>query len=66
MAPSFSIEITEFNSQKISISGNVVTPGIEPISIQPLYLDQAISQRGGIAISDVSFVVIRLYRDGNI
>ena len=66
MAPSFSIEITEFNSQKISVSGNVVTPGIEPISIQPLYLDQAISQRGGIAISDVSFVVIRLYRDGNI
>jgi polysaccharide export outer membrane protein len=66
MASSFSIEITEFNSQKISVSGNVVSPGIQPISMQPLYLDQAIYQRGGIAISDASFVVIRLYRDGSI
>ncbi|MDB4045888.1 polysaccharide biosynthesis/export family protein [Amylibacter sp.] len=66
VAPSFSIAISEFNSQYVSISGNVISPGIEAISLQPLYLDQAIYRRGGIAISDASFVVIRLYRDGSI
>ena len=32
--PSFSIEITKFKSQKISISGYVKSPGILPISLQ--------------------------------
>ena len=40
--PSFSIEITEFNSQTISVSGYVKSSGILPISLQNLYLDEAI------------------------
>tara|TARA_B110000879_G_C11164202_1_gene510431 strand:+ start:737 stop:2032 length:1296 start_codon:yes stop_codon:yes gene_type:complete len=66
MAPSFSIEIAEFNSQRVSIGGAVVSPGVEPISLQPLYLGQAISRRGGISINDKDFVIIRLYRNGSI
>ena len=66
VAPSFSIEVIEFNSQKVSVLGAVKSPGIEPIAMQPLYIDQAITLRGGITISDASFVVIRLYRNGYI
>ena len=66
IAPSFSIEISEFNSQKVFVSGNVVSPGIEPIAMQPLYLDQVIYRRGGINIGDASYVIIRLYRNGSI
>ena len=66
VSPSFSIEITEFNSQKISISGNVKSPGILPLTLQPLYLDEAIYESGGFAISDASFIIVRLYRNGSI
>ncbi len=66
LANSFSIEVAEFNSQKVSVVGAVVSPGIEPITLQPLYLDQVISLRGGIAINDSSFVIIQLYRNSSI
>jgi polysaccharide export outer membrane protein len=65
-AKSFSIEIAEFNSQKVAVVGAVVSPGIEAIALQPLYLDEAISRRGGISINDASFVTVRLYRSGSI
>ena len=66
VAPSFSIEITEFNSQKISITGNVISPGVFPLTLQPLYLDDAIYDSGGFAISDAAFIIVRLYRNGSI
>ena len=66
VTPSFSIEITEFNSQKVSISGNVISPGILPISLQSLYLDEAIFDAGGFSINDPSFIIVRLYRNGSI
>ena len=66
VTPSFSIEITEFNSQKVSISGNVISPGILPISLQSLYLDEAIFDSGGFSINDPSFIIVRLYRNGSI
>ena len=64
--PAFSIEITKFESQKISISGYVKSPGVLPISLQHLYLDEAIYQSGGFTISDASFIIVRLYREGSI
>ena len=66
VSPSFSIEINEFNSQKISISGNVKSPGILPLTLQPLYLDEAIYESGGFTISDASFIIVRLYRNESI
>jgi len=66
VSPSLSIEINEFNSQKISISGNVKSPGILPLTLQPLYLDEAIYESGGFTISDESFIIVRLYRNESI
>ena len=66
VSPSFSIEITEFNSQKISVSGSVKSPRVLPLTLQPLYLDEAIYESGGFAISDASFIIVRLYRNGSI
>jgi|TARA_B110000977_G_scaffold85572_1_gene114157 polysaccharide biosynthesis/export protein len=64
VSPSFSIEVTEFNSQRVSVFGAVMSPGIEPIALQPLYLDEVISRKGGISIDNAFFVIIRLYRNG--
>tara|TARA_B110000977_G_scaffold28777_1_gene37117 strand:- start:15385 stop:16701 length:1317 start_codon:yes stop_codon:yes gene_type:complete len=66
ISPTLSIEVTGFNSQKVSIIGNVASPGTEPIGLQPLFLDQAIYNKGGIKINNAIFVVIRLYRNGAI
>ena len=66
IAPSFSIEVAEFNSQKVSVTGNVISPGMISIALQPLYLDQAIYSKGGINTGDASYVIIRLYRKGSI
>ena len=66
IAPSFSIEVAEFNSQKVSVTGNVISPGMISIALQPLYLDQAIYSKGGIDTGDASYVIIRLYRKGSI
>lgn len=62
--PSFSLEIAEFNSQRVSIGGAVATPKVASISLTPLYLDEAITSAGGIAASDLDFTTIRIYRDG--
>ncbi|WP_244464800.1 polysaccharide biosynthesis/export family protein [Martelella endophytica] len=70
--PSFSLEISEFRSQKISVDGSVRQPMLEPITLTPLYLDDAITAAGGIASSansgpasiDLSTVAIKLYRGG--
>ena len=64
--PSFNIEITEFNSQEVSVSGSIKSPGVLPITLQPLYMDEAIYESGGFAISDASFIIVRLYRNGSI
>ena len=66
LTASFSMEVAEYNSQRVSVVGAVVSPGIEPIALQPLYLDEIISLRGGFTISDTSFILIYLYRDGSI
>lgn len=62
--PSFSLEIAAFNSKRVSIGGAVRKPTIAPITLIPLYLDEALSQAGGIKSNDPDFVTIRIYRDG--
>ena len=44
----------------------IKSPGILPISLQDLYLDEAIYESGGFTISDASFIIVRLYRNGSI
>jgi polysaccharide export outer membrane protein len=64
--PSFSLEIAEFNSQRVSVGGAVAKPAIVPISLTGLPLDEALLGAGGPLRTDVDFTTIRLYRDGTL
>ena len=64
--PTFNLEITDFNSQRVAVGGAVGTPQLEPITLTPLYLDEAITVAGGIAVEDPSYATVRLYRDGQV
>jgi len=64
--PTFNLEITEFNSQRVSVGGAVGKPQLEPITLTPLYLDEAITTAGGIQTADPSYATVRLYRDGEV
>ncbi|UWR35712.1 polysaccharide biosynthesis/export family protein (plasmid) [Sulfitobacter sp. W027] len=64
--PSFSLEIAEFNSKRVSIGGAVGNPTIIPITLTPLTLDQAVASAGGIQTPDLDYASIRLYRNGDL
>jgi polysaccharide export outer membrane protein len=64
--PSFSLEIAEFNSRKISVGGAVGKPTIVPVTLAPIYLDEALAAAGGIVANDQSQTSIRLYRNGTL
>lgn len=64
--PSFSLEIAQFNSQRVSVGGAVARPGIVTITLTGLQLDDALLGAGGVSTQDVDYAVIRLYRDGNL
>lgn len=60
--PSFSLEIAEFNSQRVAVGGEVREPSLVPITLRPLYLDEAISAAGGLAVPDERVARILLIR----
>ena len=62
--PSFNIEIAEFNSSRVAIGGAVANPGVVPVALSPLYLDEALSSVGGVVATEGA--AIRLYRDGQL
>ncbi|MCX7561619.1 polysaccharide biosynthesis/export family protein [Sulfitobacter sp. F26204] len=64
--PTFSLEIAEFNSKRVSLGGAVANPTVAPIRLTPLYLDEALAAAGGVASSDLDFASIRIYRDGTL
>jgi polysaccharide export outer membrane protein len=64
--PTFSLEISEFNSKKVAIGGAVSSPGVVPVTLTPLYLDEALSQAGGITVPDQDYASVRIYRDGTL
>ncbi|WP_186827159.1 polysaccharide biosynthesis/export family protein [Shimia ponticola] len=64
--PTFSLEVAEFNSKRVSIGGAVGAPGVTPITLTPLFLEEAIANAGGIRSSDIDFTSIRLYRNGTL
>ncbi|MEP0940400.1 MAG: polysaccharide biosynthesis/export family protein [Rhizobiaceae bacterium] len=64
--PSFSLEIAEFNSKRVSIGGAVGTAAVIPITLTPLTLDQAIAKADGIQTPDLEYASIRLYRQGDL
>lgn len=64
--PTFSLEIAEFNSKKVAIGGAVSNPGVVPVTLTPLYLDEALSSAGGISAADPDVTAVRIYRDGTL
>jgi polysaccharide export outer membrane protein len=64
--PTFSIEIAEFNSKRVSIGGAVRNPTVAPITLTPLFLQEVLAVAGGVVAPDRDFVTIRLYRDGQL
>ncbi|TNE63456.1 MAG: sugar transporter [Rhodobacteraceae bacterium] len=64
--PTFSLEISQFNSKKVSIGGAVSTPGVIPVTLTPLYLDEALAQVGGTTAANLDYTSVRIYRNGTI
>lgn len=62
--PTFSLEIAEFNSRRVSIGGAVGSPAVVPVALTPLYLDEALAAAGGIQVEDLDYASVRLYREG--
>lgn len=64
--PTFSLEIAEFNSRKVSVGGAVATPAVLPVALTPLVLGDALAAAGGITVADLDFASVRIYRDGTL
>lgn len=64
--PTFSLEIAEFNSKRITIGGAVRNPTVAPIALTPLYLNEALAAAGGVAVTDLDYASVRIYRDGTL
>lgn len=64
--PSFSLEIAEFNSQRVAVGGAVAKPSVVPITLAPLTLEQAMLAAGGVTAADRDYTTIRIFRDGTI
>jgi len=64
--PSFSIEIAEFNSQRVSVGGAVAAPAVVSITLTGLTLEEALAATGGLAAKDEEYTSIRLYRNGTL
>ncbi|MEM9129006.1 MAG: polysaccharide biosynthesis/export family protein, partial [Pseudomonadota bacterium] len=64
--PGFSLNIQEFNSQSVSIGGDVGQPGRVAIKLSPLRLHEALAQSAGIRLRDDRQAVITIYRDREI
>jgi polysaccharide export outer membrane protein len=64
--PNFGVQITAFNSQRVSIGGAVGADVVLALTLSRLSLAQAIAQAGGITAPDREFTSIRIYRDGTL
>ena len=62
--PTFSLEISEFNSRRVSIGGGVGRPGVLPISLIPLTLGEALAASGSVSTADIDLSSVRIYREG--
>jgi polysaccharide export outer membrane protein len=64
--PSFSLEIAEFNSKRVTVGRAVNGARIVPITMTPLTLNDALVSAGGLAVADEEFASVRIYRDGSL
>lgn len=64
--PTFSLEVSEFNSKRVAVGGAVGAPGVVPVTLTPLYLDELLAASGGVTVEDLDYASIRIYRAGTI
>lgn len=64
--PTFSLEIAEFRSKRVAVGGDVANPTVVPITLSPLYLDEALAAAGGAKSADLDTALVRIYRDGKL
>jgi polysaccharide export outer membrane protein len=64
--PTFSLEISGFQSRRASVGGEVATPTLVPITLNTLNLQQALTAAGGMTVRDPEYASIRIYRDGSL
>jgi polysaccharide export outer membrane protein len=64
--PDFSLEIAQFNAQRITIGGAVSEPTILPVTLVLPTLDEALTEAGGLELATPEFASIRIYRDGTL
>lgn len=64
--PTFSLEISEFNSKKVAVGGAVSNPTVVPVTLSPVYLDEALAKAGGITVADLDYASVRIYRNGSL
>ncbi|MFW2588411.1 polysaccharide biosynthesis/export family protein [Sagittula sp. SSi028] len=64
--PTFSLEISQFNSQRVAVGGAVRQATVVPITPSDLTLGEALIAAGGPVIEDREFASIRVYRDGTL
>ena len=64
--PAFSLEVAEFNAQRVAVGGAVGTSTLIPITLKPLTLGDALTAAGGIQLANDEFGSIRLYRNGTL
>ncbi|MEM0922701.1 MAG: polysaccharide biosynthesis/export family protein [Pseudomonadota bacterium] len=64
--PQFTLEIAEFNSQRVSVGGEVRSPALVPIALKPLLLHEAIQLAGGVAAIDPMVARVQLIRGGQV
>jgi polysaccharide export outer membrane protein len=64
--PAFSLEISEFNAHRVSVGGAVRMPAVLPVTLTPLYLDEALTAAGSVSVPDLDFASVRIYRDGTL
>lgn len=64
--PTFSVEVADFNSQRVSVGGAVGSATVLPLGLTQLSLNEALTRSGGIGVNDPEFASIRIYRDGTL
>ncbi|WP_175581750.1 polysaccharide biosynthesis/export family protein [Pseudooceanicola sp. HF7] len=64
--PTFSLEIAEFHSKRVSVGGAVANPTVVPVTLTPRYLDEVLTAAGGVTTTDLDYASIRIYRDGTL
>lgn len=64
--PAFSLEVAEFNSQRVTVGGAVQKAARVPITLNALTLGEALAATGGLTVRDEQYASIRIYRAGTL